>query len=78
MVGLINFYPVSFNEFNKFLADHNIVLDEVKKHILYAVSAGRIWLVKKLLEEWNDLLDKIQEYLELEESWKEIFPSFLY
>jgi len=73
---LINFYPISFDEFNKFLDDHHIVLEDVKKHILYAVSAGRIGLVKKLLEEWNDLLDKIQEYLELEENWKEIFSKF--
>jgi len=48
---LINFYPISFDEFNKFLDDHHIVLEDVKKHILYAVSAGRIGLVKKLLEE---------------------------
>jgi DNA polymerase III delta prime subunit len=63
---LVNMYPLSLEDFNRFLEDNLISLDEHKKHLLFAVSWARIWLARRLLEENNDLLDKIEEYLELE------------
>jgi hypothetical protein len=58
------------------LQDNMIVLDENKKNILYAVCGWRIWLAKKLLKENNDLLEKIENYLLLDEKSTQIFSRF--
>jgi len=73
---IINFYPVSFSEFVQFLKDSLINISEVKQKILYAVSAGRIWLAKKLLENNDDLLDLIEEFIQLDQQSKEIYSKF--
>lgn len=73
---IINFYPVSFNEFVQFLKDNLISIPEIKQKILYAVSAGRIWLAKKLLENNDDLLDLIEEFIQLDQQGKEIYSKF--
>jgi len=73
---IINFFPVSFDEFTKYLEENNIKLTEVKQKLLYAITAGRIWLVKKLLSDNNDLLDLLEEFIQLENQWKTIFSKF--
>ena len=65
---LINFYPVSYEEFEKFLSDAWFDLTSNKKKLLYAISWARIGLAKKLLSENDQILNKIEEYLELENS----------
>jgi DNA polymerase III gamma/tau subunit len=35
---LVNMYPLSLEDFNRFLEDNLISLDEHKKHLLFAVS----------------------------------------
>ena len=73
---IINFFSVSFDEFTKYLEENNIKLTEVKQRLLYAITAGRIWLVKKLLSDNNDLLDLLEEFIQLEKQWKTIFSKF--
>jgi len=62
---IINMFELNKQDFKTFLDENMIVLDDHKFNILYAISGWRIWLAKKLLEENNDLLDKIEEFLEL-------------
>jgi len=64
---LINMFELNFEDFKTFLDDNLISLDETKKHLLYAVSWWRLWLAKNLLEENDNLLDKIEEFIQLEE-----------
>jgi len=73
---LINMFPLNKNDFENFLSENMIVLDEHKKNILYAVSWWRIGLAKKLLEENNELLLKIEEFLQLEEKKADINSRF--
>ncbi len=64
---LINMFELNYKDFQDFLDENLIALDETKKHLLYAVSGWRLGLAKKLLEEDDNLLDKIEEFLQLEE-----------
>lgn len=73
---IINFFPVNFDEFTKYLEENNINLSQVKQKLLYAITAGRIWLAKKLLSDNNDLLDSLEEFIQLEKQWKTIFSKF--
>jgi len=73
---IINFYPISFSEFKQFLKDNLIKLPEIKQKILYAVSAWRIWIAKKLLKNNDNLLDLIEKFVQLEKNDKEIFYKF--
>jgi len=73
---IINMFPLDIKDFEQFLTENMISLDEHKKNILFAISGGRIWLAKKLLKENNDLLDKIEEYLLLEEKNADINSRF--
>lgn len=73
---IINMFALSKDDFKTFLEENMIILDENKFNVLYAVSWWRIWLAKKLLEENNDLLEKVEEFIELEEKNKEKLYRF--
>ena len=73
---LINMFPLNKEDFDEFLAQNMISLDEHKKNILFAVSWWRIWLANKLLKENDELLSKIEEYLQLEEKNSDINSRF--
>jgi len=73
---LINMFPLNKEDFDEFLAQNMISLDEHKKNILYAVSWWRIGLANKLLEENSELLDKIEEFITLEEKNSDINSRF--
>ena len=73
---LINMFELSKKDFKKFIDESMISLEENKFNVLYAISWGRIWLAKKLLEENNDLLKKVEEFVELEYSNKEKLHRF--
>lgn len=73
---IINMFGLSKDDFKTFLEENMIILDENKFNVLYAVSWWRIWLAKKLLEENNDLLKKVEEFIELEEKNKEKLHRF--
>ena len=73
---LINMFPLNKEDFDEFLAQNMISLDEHKKNILFAVSWWRIWLANKLLKENDELLSKIEEYLQLEEKKSDINSRF--
>ncbi len=62
---IINMFELNKKDFKQFLDESMITLDEHKFNILYAISWWRIGLAKRLLEENNNLLDKIEEFLEL-------------
>jgi len=63
---LINMFELSKEDFKTFLDENMIHLEESKFNVLYAISWWRIWLAKKLLQENNDLLQKIEEFVELD------------
>jgi len=62
---LINFYPLTYSEFEEFLSNYE--LDSSKKKLIYAVSWGRVGLAKHLIENWMEFLQLLEEFLQLEE-----------
>ena len=73
---LINMFELSKKDFKAFLDKNMISLEKNKFNVLYAISWGRIGLAKKLLEENNNLLEKIEEFVELEYLNKEKLHRF--
>lgn len=73
---LIHMSELLKEDFKSFFDEQMISLKESQFNVLYAVSWWRIWLAKRLLEENNDLLEKIEEFVELEYSNKEKFYRF--
>lgn len=73
---IINMFELSKQDFKHFLEQEDIILDENKFEILYWVCAWRIWLAKKLLQDGDTLLEKIEEYLEAEENMGDISSKF--
>ena len=71
---LINFYPLTYPEFEEFLRNYD--LDNSKKKLIFAVSGGRVGLAKQLIDNWMDFLDLLEEFLLLEEKKSTIWSRF--
>ena len=71
---LINFYPLTYPEFEEFLRNYD--LDNSKKKLIFAVSGGRVGLAKQLIDNWMEFLDLLEEFLQLEEKKSSIWARF--
>ena len=71
---LINFYPLIYSEFSEFLKNYD--LSESKKKLIFAVSGGRVGLAKMLIDNQQDFLDLLEEFLQLEENKSSIWSRF--
>jgi len=76
---LINFYPLTYNQFVEFIKTELPDLSNTRVQILYAISAGRIGLAKNLLSQKDgslNILEIIEEFIQLEEKTSDVFGRF--
>lgn len=73
---IINMFELLEEDFRKFINDSDIEINETKLKVLYSISWWRMGLAKRILEENFNLLDKIEEFIQLEKLNSWVFHRF--